>query len=138
MNGFLLDTNVISELRKGSRADPRVIDWIESLADEELFLSVLAIGEIRAGIERLRPKDPRQAIALERWLKETQADFADRILPVTDAAAEHWGKVEANRPISTVDGLMAATAMTSELTVATRNIADFARSDVSVFNPFAS
>ncbi|MGH7489745.1 MAG: hypothetical protein ACREMY_29700, partial [bacterium] len=57
-------------------------------------LSVLAIGEIRSGIERLRPKDPRQATALERWLKETQSDFADRILPVTEAAAEQWGRIE--------------------------------------------
>jgi predicted nucleic acid-binding protein len=138
MSGFLLDTNVISELRKAKRADPRVVAWVESIATEDLFLSVLVLGEIRAGIERLRSNDPKQAAVLEKWLTVTQSDFADRILLINEAIADRWGRLEAITPFSTVDGLMAATALVHGLTVATRNIADFQRSGVPVVNPFVS
>jgi hypothetical protein len=136
MKGFLLDTNVMSELRKGKRANPNVLAWFQAIDDAELFVSVLALGEIRIGIERIRPSNPAQARVLERWLKGLEAAYADRILPVTTAVADRWGRLSATTPPSVVDCLMAATAMENDLTLVTRNVQDVLRTGVSLLDPF--
>ena len=132
---FLLDTNVVAEVRK-ARADARVLAWYDGVDDAELFVSVLVVGEIQQGVTRLRRKDPRQAAAYEAWLARLRREFADRILPVTQDVAFEWGRQSARDPLPVVDGLMAATAVVFGLTVATRNVSDFERAGVTVFNPF--
>ena len=134
---LLLETNVVSELRKeGSRANPRVRAWLEGVADEEIHLSVLVIGELRRGIELVRRRDVRQAIALERWLGRVVNDHADRILPVDHRVAEEWGRLSARRPASVVDTMMAATALVHGLILVTRNVRDVGWTGVSCVNPF--
>lgn len=135
---WLLDTNVVSELRKGTRCDPGVAAWIEGVDDEELFLSVLVIGELRRGIELVRRKDAPAGEALDAWLRRTVEDHADRILAVDGAIAEQWGKLGSPSPISTIDGLLAATALVHGLTLVTRNTKDIARTGVKFENPFSS
>lgn len=133
---FLLDTNVVSELRKGSRAHARVRTWFASVELDEITLSVLTIGEIRRGIDGVRRRDPRSARALDRWLRRLVTEHQDRILPVDAAIAEEWGRLNVPDPLPVVDGLLAATAKVHGLTLATRNIDDVARTGVSVLNPF--
>ena len=133
----LVDTNVVSELRKGPRCDPRVARWFDTVAAEDMFLSVVTIGEIRLGIERIRRRDPRAARVLEEWLAQLLVDHADRILPVDAAVAEDWGRMNVPDPVPVLDGLMAATAKVNGLTLATRNVKDVARTGVAVVNPFA-
>lgn len=132
----LIDTNVISEVRKGERCDAHVARWYDSIPDESLYLSVLVLGEVRNGIERARPKDAARARALERWLAAVRAAFAGRILPIDDAVAEEWGRMSAGRPVPVIDGLLAATAKVHRLTLATRNTADVAGLGADVVNPF--
>jgi toxin FitB len=134
---YLVDTNVISELRKGRRADPAVRTWFEGLEDEEIFLSVLTIGEIRQGIERVRRRDPDAASALDGWLATLVESHRDRLLPVDRLVAEEWGRLGVPDPVPAVDGLLAATARTRGLTLATRNVADVERTGVEVVDPFA-
>lgn len=133
---YLIDANIVSEIRKGERRDANVAAWYESIDDADLYLSVLVLGEIRKGIERVRPKDPARARALEKWLSAVRRAFAGRILPVDDAVAEEWGKMNAVRPVSSVDGLLAATAKVHRLTLATRNTTDVAGLGARVLNPF--
>jgi len=133
---YLIDTNIISEVRKGERCDASVAAWYGSIDDSSLYLSVLVLGEVRKGIERARPKDPARARALERWLAAVREAFAGRILAIDDAVAEEWGKMGAKRPVSTVDGLLAATAKVHRMTLATRNTADVADLGAHVVNPF--
>ena len=135
---YLIDTNVISELRKGERANPGVVSWFAGLADEEVFLSALTLGEIRRGIESIRRRDSVAASALESWLGRIADAHRDRIVAVDRAIAEEWGRINAPDPLPVVDGLLAATAKVAGLTLATRNTADVARSGVSFFNPFGS
>lgn len=134
---FVLDTNVVSEARKGSRANPGVMRWFSSVNDEELYLSVLVIGEIRQGIEGLRRRDPLQAGRLESWLAGLRRAYADRILPVDVEVAEEWGRMNAPNPISSRDGLMAATAKVRGMTFVTRNTADVERTGVALLDPFS-
>jgi predicted nucleic acid-binding protein len=134
---FLLDTNVLSELRKRSRADSGVLRWFDETDEDALFTSVLVIGEIRQGIESLRGRDVRAARALEKWLGELTAAYAERILPVDVSIAERWGVLNVPRPMAAIDGLIAATALVHGLTVVTRNSDDFVRSGVEVVNPFS-
>ena len=134
---WLVDTNVISELRKGSRADPGVRTWHDAVADDELFLSVLVLGEIRTGIERARRTDERQALALENWLGQVEIAFAEAILPVSHEVADAWGRFHAVRPVPVVDGLLASTALVHGLTLVTRNIGDVQDLGVSLLNPFS-
>lgn len=133
---YLLDTNVISEVRKGDRCNRHVAAWYASIEDEDVYLSVLTPGEIRSGIERARRNDPEQARALERWLTAVQKGFADRILPIDHAVAEAWGHMTAMRPVSAIDALMAATAKVNGMTLATRNVSDVADLGADVLNPF--
>lgn len=134
---FLLDTNVLSEIRKRERADQGVRQWFAATAEDALFLSVLVLGEIRQGIERKRRKDPLSAQHLEAWLNGIQTTFSDRLLGVDSAVADVWGRINALRPMSVADGLLAATAIVHGLTMVTRNTDDFARTRVPLFNPFA-
>jgi hypothetical protein len=133
---LLLDTNVLSELRKGSRASSRVRAWFEGVDSDEIHLSVLVVGELRRGIERIRARDARQAAALERWLSTVVSSHADRILPVDNRVAEQWGRLTATRPGSVIDTLMAATALVHGLVLVTRNVKDVAWTGVSYLNPF--
>jgi predicted nucleic acid-binding protein len=132
----LIDTNVLSELRKGARADARLRAWFDAVAEAEIFLSVLVVGEVRRGIERIRARDGGQAAALERWLARVLADHEDRILPVDRLVAEQWGRLTAVRPGSVVDTLLAATALVHGLVLVTRNVKDVAWTGVSCLNPF--
>jgi predicted nucleic acid-binding protein len=133
--GFLLDTNVVSEARR-SRPDPHVAEWIRK-HQYRLYVSVLVVGEITQGVERLRRRDREQAERHEAWLEAVVRLYRGRILPVSQDVAEEWGRVQA-RPDSPpkIDGLMAATAVVHGLTVVTRNAADFGRAGVPVVNPF--
>ena len=133
---YLIDTNVISEIRKGNRCDTRVAAWYASIAAEDLFLSTLVLGEIRKGIELARPKDPAKAVALERWLRQVEAAFDDRVLGIDHAISDQWGRMSAIRPIPVVDGLLAATAAIHRLTLVTRNDREIAGLGAAVLNPF--
>ena len=137
MNGFLLDTNILSELRKQDRCDPGVRAWFEQCHESRLYVSVLVLGEIRRGIERIRARDPRQAQALEAWLESVTQGYEERILPVDRQVADRWGAMGAHQPIAPVDGLLAATAQTYELTLVTRIVADVESTGVKLLNPFS-
>ena len=133
--GYLLDTNTVSEARK-PRGNVHVKSWLAAASAGDLYLSALVIGEIRRGIERLRRHDPAQAAVFEAWLAALLRDYADRILPVTAAIAEEWGRINVPDPVPAIDGLMAATAKVHNLTFVTRNTADVARTGVRLLNPF--
>jgi predicted nucleic acid-binding protein len=106
------------------------------LAAPDLYLSVLVVGEIRQGIERLRRRDPAQAEPYETWLSALLHGFADRLVPVTAEVCEEWGRLNVPDPLPVVDGLMAATAKVKDWTLVTRNIADLGRANVRLLNPF--
>ncbi|HWB72036.1 MAG TPA: type II toxin-antitoxin system VapC family toxin [Egibacteraceae bacterium] len=135
---FLIDTNVVSELRKGDRADGGVRRWIAAVPDEELFLSVLVIGELRKGVELFRRRDDQGAGVLDHWLRQVSTEYGDRILPVTVDVAEVWGRLNVPDPLPVVDSLLAATARVHGLTMVTRNTAHIGRTGVPVVNPFES
>ncbi|QAY69143.1 type II toxin-antitoxin system VapC family toxin [Xylanimonas protaetiae] len=135
--GLLLDTNVVSELRK-ARPDPRVVAWWDARRRDDAYISALVVGEIRLGVERLRGRnDHAQAEALDSWLTGLVHGYGDHVLPVTADVAETWGRLNAapDRP-PVIDGLMAATALVHGLTLVTRNVADVERTGVAVVNPF--
>jgi predicted nucleic acid-binding protein len=140
VTGFLLDTNVISE---SVRAEPdvRVLAWLDSVQEDLLYLSVLTLGEIRQGIARLT--QGKRRLRLERWLDvDLRARFAGRIVPVDENIARRWGGLtagaqRAGAPLSVVDGLLAATALESDLILATRNVRDFVRLGVALSNPWS-
>ena len=133
---YLIDTNIISEVRKGKGCNRNVASWYEKIDDAGLYLSVLIIGEIRQGIERVRLKDRAQANALESWLIAVDKAFGERILPVDRAVANEWGRLNASRPLPVIDGLLAATAKIHRMTLVTRSTADIVDLDVHVLNPF--
>jgi hypothetical protein len=135
---YLIDTNVLSEWRKGARANSCLVAWMNHVPQMHLFLSVLVIGEVRCGIEGIRPRDATQAAALEVWLARISQTFEGRILPVTQQIAETWGRLSTPDPLSEVDGLLAATAIAHDLTLVTRNTRDVARTGVRLLNPFES
>jgi toxin FitB len=132
---FLLDTNVVSEIRK-PRPDPKVQAWLASVPEADLYLSVLVVGEIRQGVERLRRRDPARVAPYEAWLSELLRHFADRLVPITADVCEEWGRLNVADPLPVVDGLMAATAKARGWTFVTRNVADLARADVRLLDPF--
>jgi predicted nucleic acid-binding protein len=133
---FLLDTNVVSELRKGARANEHVLAWLAPIDGADLFFSVLVVGELRQGVERLRLRDASQAERLDRWLRKLVDDYAARLLPVDERVAELWGRLNVPDPISAVDGLLAATAIVHDLTLVTRNVRHVERTGVRFLNPF--
>jgi predicted nucleic acid-binding protein len=133
---FLLDTNVVSELRK-RRPDPHVLAWHGRHVDADAYISALVVGEISQGIDRVRTRDPRQADALQFWLVQLLGTYQDRILPVSLDVAQEWGRLAgAPQPPPVVDGLMAATAIVHRLTLVTRNVAHVAGTGVALVNPF--
>lgn len=134
---FLLDTNVLSELRKRERCNTGVRRWFSTVADEELYVSVLVVGEIRRGIALLRRRDTRGALALDRWVQDLEHRYEDRLLPVTLEICRLWVTLSVDRPLAPIDGLLAATALHHGLTVVTRNVEDVKRSGVDVLDPFA-
>jgi predicted nucleic acid-binding protein len=133
---YLIDTNIISEVRKDERCDRNVAAWYAAINDDDLYLSVLVAGEIRKGIELARRRDPAKAEALERWLREVDAAFGERILPIDRAITDEWGRICALRPVPVVDGLLAATAKVHGMILVTRNGADVAGLGAEVLNPF--
>ena len=133
---YLIDTNVISDVRKGGRCTASVAAWWSEVNEDDLWLSALVIGEIRRGIELARKRDPKKATALETWLQDVVTGFNDRILTVDTKVAEEWGRLSALRPLPVVDALLAATARAKGLTLVTRNEKDLTGIGVSIFNPF--
>lgn len=132
---YPLDTNVISEIRR-TRASAEVLSWYESTPDEAMSISVLVLGEVRRGIERLRSRDSAQAVTLELWLQGLHVAFADRIIPIDGEIAEEWGRIGVASPIPSEDGLMAATAEVRGLVLVTRNVPHVASPGVRVLNPW--
>lgn len=141
-SGYLLDTNVVSELMK-RRPNRRVAAWVEATPEELMHLSVITLGEIRKGIDRLEEDDPRRA-ALQSWLdRDLRIRFAGRLLAFDDHVAERWGQIEAlakrhRRTMSTIDAQLAATALHHGLTFATRNTAHIRHTAVPAFNPWST
>ena len=133
---YLIDTNIISEIRKGDHCHPQVAAWWQDASGSDLYLSALSIGEICKGIERVRPKNPQKAAMLEHWVEQVMVDFSDRVLAVTIGIAEEWGRISATRSISIIDALLAATAKVHGLMLVTRNEADMNNLGVEIFNPF--
>lgn len=142
MSGFLLDTNIPSEMLR-PRPDADVAAWVKHQANETLFVSVVTMGELRRGVTLLAEQSPRRA-ELERMIHENVPSwFQDRILPVTRTIAERWGVLDgerqlAGRPLNIADGMIAATALEHDLTIVTRNVKDFAGLGVIVFNPWGA
>ena len=132
---WLIDTNVLSELRKGERADEGTRAWFATTDDEDLYTSVLVLGEIRRGIESIRRRDAASALALEHWLVRVATGFGERILPVDVRVADRWGALNVPNPVPTVDGLLAATALVHDLVLVTRNIRDVAATGVQALDP---
>ena len=133
---YLIDTNIISEVRKGERCDVHVSAWYASITDEDLFLSTLVLGEIRKGVELVRPRDAGKAAALEHWLREVETAFDGRVLGIDNAVSDQWGRMSAIRSVPVIDGLLAATALVYGLTLVTRNDRDVAGLGVAALNPF--
>ena len=134
--GYLIDTNVLSELRKRDRADGGVVTFYRALPRDEVFTSVIVLGEIRHGIERIRARDGAAAGALDRWLNWLRTSFRERILMITEEIADRWGHLGLAEPVPAPDALLAATALVHDLTLVTRNIKDVARTGARVLNPF--
>lgn len=132
---FLLDTNVVSEIRK-KRPNRGVERWFDAVAASELFVSVLVLGEIRQGIERLARRDSDQAEVFERWLEQLVDEYRGHVVPVTDDVAQLWGRLNVPDPLPVVDGLMAATALAHNWTFVTHNAADVTASGVRLLDPF--
>ena len=132
---YLLDTNVLSEVRR-PRGDTKVKRWISSVPAEDLYLSVLTLGEVRRGIDLLGRRDSAQAEVYEAWLITVLRYYKHRVLPIDAEAAKEWGRMNVPDPISPVDGLMAATAKVRNMTFVTRNTSDVARTGVRLLDPF--
>jgi hypothetical protein len=134
---FLVDTNVISEIRKRDRAHPNVKHWVTSTPVEDIGTSVLVLAEIRHGIELRRRSDPAQAASLDRWFLQMRIRLAARVLPVDEPVAEAWALLGVTDPLPLIDGLLAATAKVHGLTLVTRNVADIAATGVPLLDPFS-
>lgn len=130
---FLLDTNVVSALRKKEAA---AVQWLSSQQRGTTWLSVITLGEVRRGIEMKRRKDPEAAHHLASWLAEMRGEFGRRVLGVDEAVALEWGRISALRTCGEADSLIAATAIVNNLLLVTRNVADFRDTGVSLINPW--
>lgn len=133
---YLLDTNVISELRKGDRCNPLLQSWFGQVRSSDLFLSVLTIGEVRKGIELLSKRDFSAAASLNLWLIDICRYYDERILPISVIIAEEWGRMNAIRPLPAIDGLIGATAKVFDFALVTRNVDDLSEVGVRLINPF--
>lgn len=134
--GYLMDTNVVSELRKETRCDPGVLRWFDATDEDELFLSVLTLGELRMGALGLARKSPSGAPHLVAWVNALHTQYAGKILPVTTEIAEKWAQISIPDRLPVVDGLLAATAIVHGHILVTRNTRDVARAGVPLINPF--
>ncbi len=135
---YLIDTNVLSELRK-KIPDSGVIEWFAQRPASTLFLSVLSLGEIRKGVEGIT--DEKRRLELLDWLEvDLPRFFSGRILPITIRVADEWGRLlaKAGRPVPAIDSLLAATAVTHHFTLVTRNVRDFSGFDLPIINPWGS
>lgn len=133
---YLIDTNVLSELRR-KQPDARVVAWMQARPRPALFLSVLTLGEIRKGIERIEDSVHKQSLV--DWLEvELPHYFVGRLIGIDPQIADHWGRLmaRAGRPVPAIDGLLAATALQHDLTLVTRNAKDFTGLDVRLINPW--
>ena len=135
---FLLDTNVISEIRKRDRAHPNVARWVGRTPVEEIGTSVLVLAEIRRGIELKRRSDALQAENLDRWYAQMRTRLGDRVLPIDEPVAEAWAMLSISDPAPLIDGLLAATVKVHGLTLVTRNLSDVIRTGVPVLDPFSA
>ncbi len=134
MNQYLLDTNVISELRK-TRPHGAVVAWISAMEERRLVLSAVTLGELQAGIERARHQDPAKASEIEHWIDRLPASY--QVLPMDTACFREWGRIMDKKPPELLqDAMIAATARVHRLIVATRNERHFSQLDVRTFNPF--
>lgn len=134
---FLVDTNVISEIRKRERAHPNVVRWVLKTPAKDIGTSVVVLGEIRRGIELKRRQDAEQARRLDRWYAQMRESLGDRVLPITEPIAEMWALFGVPDQVPLIDGLLAASAKVHGLTLVTRNVADVVRTGVMVLDPFA-
>jgi len=130
---YLVDTNIVSEARRGTK---QAIAWLRSIDPLSIHLSTLTLGEIMRGIALKQRSDPTAAAHLAEWLRKLRHDHGDRILPVTDQIAVEWGRIAAVRPRGDVDAMIAATAIVHDLILVTRNVKDFEDTDASVINPW--
>jgi predicted nucleic acid-binding protein len=138
---YLIDTNVISEARKKSRANPGVIDFFNRVAaaGDPVYLSVITVGELRRGVELIRLRgDAEQARLLENWLSAVIEEYADKVLTFDADTAQVWGRLRVPNPEHALDKQISATALIHDLTVVTRNAADFAGTGAKVLNPFVA
>lgn len=136
---YLLDTNLVSELRKRDRANPGVTRFFSRLAEQETptYISVITIGELRRGVELIRRRgDQAQAGALEAWLQSLLDNYADNMLDFGRDEAQVWGRLRVPQPENALDKQIAATALTYDLTLVTRNVRDFAATGAKLHNPF--
>lgn len=130
---YLVDTNVVSEARRGT---PEAVRWMRSVDPLTIHLSTLTLGEIMRGIALKQKSDPTSAGHLAEWLRKLRHRHADRILPVTDQVSVEWGRMAAIRPRGDIEGLIAATAIVHDLIVVTRNVADFADTGADLVDPW--
>jgi toxin FitB len=136
---YLVDTDVISEARKGGKANPGVRAFFERVGRDDIcvYLSVITLGELRQGVEKIRHrKDTAQARQLERWLRRLTAEYADSILPFDEEMAHVWGRLRAPNAQNPLDKQIAATALINDLTVVTRSEAHYEPTGVRILNPF--
>ena len=134
---FLIDTNVLSELRKAV-PHPNVAAWAASVDSDSVYLSVLVAGEIRQGVEMLRRRDPGRAEVLDGWLDDLLASYADRTVAVDARVGDEWGRLNAAHGLPVIDGLLAATARVHGWTLVTRNVRDVERTGVRCLDPFTA
>jgi predicted nucleic acid-binding protein len=135
---FLLDTNIISEIRKRERAHPNVANWVARTPVEDIATSVLVLAEIRRGIELKRRSDPDQARSLDRWFSQMRTRLGERVLLIDEPVAEAWALLGIPNPLPLIDGLLAATAKVHGLIFVTRNVADIAGAGVPLLDPFSA
>lgn len=134
---FLVDTNVVSELRRGRNAAAAVTAWFAAIPAEHIFTSVIVLGEVRRGIELLARRDKPQAEMLERWYASMRQQLGRRVLPIDEPIMMMWSRISVPDALPAYDGLIAATALVNNMTVATRNTADFRRVGVSAVDPWS-
>jgi len=136
---YLVDTNVISEVRKRSKANKGVRDFFKQVIKEQepVYISVVTLGELRSGVELIRHRgDARQANQLEKWMDTLLAEYRDHILDINQDIAQLWGRLRVPNPENALDKQITATALIYDLTVVTRNCRDFSKTGVRLLNPF--